>query len=148
MNSVIDVVMLYVFLVLLFRCTGKRTLHQATVFDLVLLLVIAEACQQALLGDDPSLTQAVVVITTLVLVDVALSVAKQRWIGVDRWLDGRPLLLVEDGRPLAERMRLSRVDEEDILVAARELQGLERIDQIRYAVLERDGRISIVPRRA
>jgi len=147
MAAVLSAILVYAFLIVLFRCAGKRTLHQATVFDLVLLLLIAEGAQQVLIGDDPSLTQAVVVISTLVLVDIALSVAKQRWKRVDNWLDGRPVVLLEGGRPLPESMRYSRVDEDDILEAARELRGIERLDQIRCAVLERDGKISIVPYR-
>ncbi len=59
-----------------------------------------------------------------------------------------PLLLVEDGRPLKKRMDKARVDEEDILASARQSQGLERMDQIKYAVLERSGGISIVPKQA
>lgn len=58
---------------------------------------------------------------------------------------GEPLIILENGRPLHDRMNRERVDEEDILEAARELQGLERLDQIRYAILERNGAITIVP---
>jgi uncharacterized membrane protein YcaP (DUF421 family) len=146
MSAVLHPILLYAFLVLLFRLAGKRTLHQATVFDLVLLLVISESAQQVLLEDDPSLTRALIVIATLVLMDIGLSLVKRRWPAADHWLDGRPLLLLDEGRPLQERMHRSRVDEGDILEAARELHGLERLEQIRYAVLERDGRISIIPR--
>jgi uncharacterized membrane protein YcaP (DUF421 family) len=56
------------------------------------------------------------------------------------------LVIVEDGKPLKDRMERARVDESDVLVAARERQGLERLDQIRYAVLERTGEISIIPK--
>jgi uncharacterized membrane protein YcaP (DUF421 family) len=146
MTPVVNAILLYTFLIVLFRCAGKRTLHQATVFDVVLLLIIAEAAQGVLVGEDPSLTQALVVIATLVLMDIGLSLVKQRWPRVEGWLDGRPLLILADGKPIEERMRRSRVGEDDILEAARELRGLERLEQIRYAVLERDGRISIVPR--
>jgi uncharacterized membrane protein YcaP (DUF421 family) len=146
MTAVVNAILLYTFLIVLFRCAGKRTLHQATVFDVVLLLIIAEAAQGVLVGEDPSLTQALVVIATLVLMDIGLSLVKQRWPGVEGWLDGRPLLILADGKPMEERMRRSRVGVDDILEAARELRGLERLEQIRYAVLERDGRISIVPR--
>jgi uncharacterized membrane protein YcaP (DUF421 family) len=137
---------LYGTFVVLFRCAGKRTLHEMTVFDLVLLLLIAEAAQVALIGDDPSLTHALVVIVTLVMIDVLLAFLKQRSHKVDRWLEGVPLVLVENGMPIAELMRRSAVDEDDILQAARERYGLERMDQIRLAVLERDGNISIIPR--
>ncbi|MEW5791769.1 MAG: YetF domain-containing protein [Pseudomonadota bacterium] len=65
----------------------------------------------------------------------------------DKLLEGAPLVIVEDGHLLWERMSKARVDEEDILTAARELQGLERMDQIKYAVRERGGGISVVPKR-
>jgi uncharacterized membrane protein YcaP (DUF421 family) len=145
-TAVFSALVLYAFLVVLFRCAGKRTLQQVTTFDFVLLLIIAEAAQQALTGADSSVTQAFTIIGTLVAADIALSLVKQRWKRADDWLTGRPLVLLEDGRLLEDRMRRSRVDRGDILEAARELQGLERLDQIRYAVLERDGHISIVPR--
>lgn len=64
---------------------------------------------------------------------------------IDRLIEGMPLIIVERGRPLEDRMRKSRVDLADIHTAAHELQGLERLDQIKYAVLERSGGISIVP---
>ncbi len=145
MAAIVRSLFLYGLMVVLFRCAGKRTLRDVTVFDLVLLLLIAEAAQQGLIGDDPSLTQAVVVITTLVMTDVVLALVKQRFPRVDRWLEGVPIVLLEDGEPLREVMRRSAVDESDILQAARERHGLERLDQIRFAVLERDGNISIVP---
>ena len=76
-----------------------------------------------------------------------MSLLKQRYKWVDRLLDDIPLLIVDDGKPLKDRMDKARVDEEDVLDAAREIHGLERMDQIRHAILERDGEISIIPRR-
>jgi uncharacterized membrane protein YcaP (DUF421 family) len=116
-----------------------------TTFDFVLLLIIAETTQQALLGDDFSVTNSVLLVSTLVTLDVALAFAKRRSRALDRFLEGVPLVVVEPGRPLEERMNNAGIDAEDVLSAARERQGLERMDQIRYAVLERNGVISIVP---
>ncbi|MEH1834145.1 MAG: YetF domain-containing protein [Nostoc sp.] len=73
------------------------------------------------------------------------TLCKQRSPQVEKFLDGVPLVIVEEGRPLKDRMAKARVDEDDILTAARQLQGLERMDQIKYAVLERSGGISIIP---
>ena len=148
MDSVLRAAAIYAFLLLVFRLAGKRSLAQITTFDFVLLLVIGEATQQALLGDDFSLTNAFVVILTLLGIDIALSLLKQRSPLMDKWLDDIPLVLVDDGKPLRDRMEKARVDESDILSAARELQGLERMDQIKYAVLERSGGISIIPKQA
>jgi uncharacterized membrane protein YcaP (DUF421 family) len=78
--------------------------------------------------------------------DIGLALLKERSPLVEKLIDGVPLVIVEDGRLLEGRMRWARVDEDDVLTAARETQGLERLDQIKYAVLERSGGISIIPR--
>ncbi len=71
---------------------------------------------------------------------------KRRSPRIEKLLEDEPLIIVEEGRPLLDRMKKVRVDEEDVLIAARILQGLERMDQIKYAVLERNGGISIIPK--
>jgi uncharacterized membrane protein YcaP (DUF421 family) len=118
MESVLRAAALYAILLLLFRVTGRRSLRETTPFDLVLLLVIGEATQQALLGEDFSLVNAVVVVTTLLLMDVALSLLKGRSATVERVIDGVPTILVADGKPIEDRLRRARVDLDDILEAA------------------------------
>ncbi len=147
MDSVIRAVVIYFLLLLLFRITGKRSLGQVTTFDFVLLLIIGEAVQNSLLGNDYSITNGVIAVTTLVLLDIIVSLAKQRSHFVAIWVEGTPLIIVDNGNPLKQRMKKARVDEEDVMEAARSLRGLERLDQIRWAVLERNGEISIVPKR-
>jgi uncharacterized membrane protein YcaP (DUF421 family) len=146
MDSVLRATAIYIFLLLIFRIAGRRTLAQMTNFDLLLLLLTGEATQQGLLGNDYSLTNAFLVILTLIGLDVGLSLWKQRSPQLDKLVDGVPMVIVDDGRPLKDRMDKARVDESDILTAARVLQGLERMDQIKYAVLERSGGISIIPK--
>jgi uncharacterized membrane protein YcaP (DUF421 family) len=146
MDAVIRAVLIYFFVWLMFRIAGKRTLAEATTFDFVLLLIISEATQQGLLGQDFSVTNACLVITTLVGLDIAMSLLKRWSPRLERMMDGQPLILVDDGRVLTERMHRARVDENDILEAARRLRGLERLDQIRFAVLEQSGGITIVPK--
>ncbi|MDQ3686673.1 MAG: DUF421 domain-containing protein [Acidobacteriota bacterium] len=145
MDAVLRGLAIYVFLLIVFRISGKRTLAQVTTFDFVLLLIVGEASQQALLGEDFSIANALIVITTLISLDIGLSLVKQRSPRIDKLIDGVPLVIVDDGRPLKERMDKSRVDEEDVLEQARHQHGLERMEQIKYAVLERDGNISIIP---
>jgi uncharacterized membrane protein YcaP (DUF421 family) len=145
MDTIVRAVAIYLVLLVLLRIAGRRTLSEMTAFDFVLLLVIGEATQQALLGEDFSLTTAVIVIVTLIGLDIGLSYVKALSPSLAAFLDGRPMILVEHGRPIAERLARSRVDEEDILEAARESRGLERMDQIRYAILEVSGGISIIP---
>lgn len=146
MEMVLRAASIYVFLLIIFRVAGKHSLAEITTFDFVLLLIIAEATQQGLLGEDFSVTTAFLAVITLVGIDTALSLLKQRWKVIGRLAEGVPLVIVENGRPLKEHMRKSRVDESDVLTAARMNQGLERMDQIKYAVLERSGGISIVPK--
>jgi uncharacterized membrane protein YcaP (DUF421 family) len=145
MESVLRAFAIYAVLLLLFRISGRRTLREMTAFDLVLLLIISEATQQAMIGDDFSFTNAVLVIATLLLTDIGLSLVKARSARVARVLEGVPTLLVAHGSALPGRLEHARLDEQDVLSAARELQGLERMEQIRFAVLETDGQISIVP---
>ncbi|MFB3818961.1 MAG: DUF421 domain-containing protein [Candidatus Methylomirabilales bacterium] len=145
MESVFRACFMYVFLWLVLRAAGKRTLAEATTFDFVLLLVISEASQQALLGNDFSVTHGVIIIVTLVLIDVLLSLLKIRFPRVDDVASGKAVVIVEGGRALLERMQKLRVDEDDVLEAARRLRGLERMDQIKYAVMEVNGGISVIP---
>lgn len=147
MEPLLRAFFMYVFLMVIVRISGKRTLAEVTTFDFVLLLVIGEAAQQGITGDDFSVTNAVVIITAMVFFDIMLSLVKERSFLMEKWMDGTPELLVSDGKVLKDRLRRARVDEFDILEAARKLRGIERMEEIRYAVLEKDGGISIIPRR-
>ena len=128
MEGVLRGLAIYAVLLLLFRVSGRRSLREMTPFDLVLLLIISEATQQALLGDDFSIVNAVLVITTLLLTDIGLSLVKRRSPRASLLLEGVPTLLVAHGRPLPGRLEHARLDEQDVLSAARHLQGLERMD--------------------
>lgn len=145
MDSVVRALLVYLFLMILFRVTGKRTLSQVTTFDFVLLLIIAAASQQALLGEDSSVMNSVIVITTLVAIDRLADFLGYRFPRFDRITESVPLVLVDDGKPLLDRLRKAQVTEDDILSSARSTRGLERMDQIRYAVLEKSGGISVIP---
>ena len=147
MESVIRGVAVYLFLLIVFRISGKRTLSQATSFDLVLLLIISETIQQALVDNDHSITNGFLLVITLIGMAILLAWLKQVSPKLEMLLDGQAVIVVDNGRMLQREMNKSRVDKEDILSAARNLHGLERMDQIQYAILERDGNISIIPAR-
>lgn len=148
MDSVMRAFAIYAFLLVVFRILGRRSMADISTFDFVLLLIIGEATQQAQLGNDFSVTNACLVIATLLIADVGLSLLKRASPRMDRLLEGVPLVLVEDGRPRRELMHRARVDDSDILQAARDKMGLERMEDIKYAVLERSGGISIIPLRS
>jgi uncharacterized membrane protein YcaP (DUF421 family) len=145
MESVVRAVAIYGVLLILFRFTGKRSLGQITTFDFILLLIISEAVQNGMVGESYSLTNAFILVLTLIVIDVGLSLLKRRAPGIEKWLEGVPVVIVEHGRPLVDRMQKARVDESDVLSFARRQHGLERMEQIKYAVLERSGDISIIP---
>ncbi|MEK0361806.1 MULTISPECIES: DUF421 domain-containing protein [unclassified Pseudomonas] len=146
MDSVLRAAAIYLVVLVVFRLAGRRTLSELTTFDFVLLLIIGEATQQALLGDDFSIANATLVIVSLVTFDIALSLLKNKSQWFAKLIDGEPMIIVEYGQLLERRVRKARIDENDILEAARHSQGLERIDQIKFAILEKDGKISIIPR--
>lgn len=145
MDSVYRAFAIYCFLLIIFRISGKRTLAEITTFDLLLTLIISEATQQAMISRDNSVTGAIVLITTLVGLDILLSVLKQRFHSLAKIIDGEPIVVLRDGKILHERAKMERIDKDDILAAARKLHGLERLEQIKYAVVEEGGGISIIP---
>lgn len=145
MNSVLRAAVVYLFLLLIFRLAGNRSAAQITAFDLILLLIVSESIQEAMITDDYSLTNAFLVVITLVGLDIMMSLWKQRSERVEKVLDGVPILVIEDGKLHHARMKMERVDEGDILNAAREHHGLERLDQIKHAIVEASGGITIVP---
>lgn len=146
MDAIARAAAIYLALMVLFRIAGRRSLAEVTPFDFVLLLIIGEATQQALLGKDFSITNAVLTIVTLLLFDIGLSLAKTRIPALSKWLEGVPTVIVADGKPLQRQMHKARLTEDDVLEAARRLQGIHRLDDIQYAVVEVSGGISIVPR--
>ena len=146
MDSILRGIAVYIFLLFIFRIAGKRTLSQTTTFDLVLLLIISETTQQAMVDDDHSITNGMLLTMTLVGMTILLSVLKEKFPKLDLALEGAPLILIDQGKLLRDRMEKCRVDEGEILSAARMTQGLVAMDQIQYAILERNGDISIIPK--
>lgn len=147
MESVIRGAAVYLILLLIMRLSGRRTLSEITAFDFVLLLIIAETTQQALLGEDFSITNAVVLIVTLIVIDIGLSYLKEWSPLAAKLLEGTPTVLIRDGKIDRHALRRSRVEVSDVLSSARRKQGLENVDQVKHAVLETDSGISIVPRK-
>ena len=136
---------IYLYLLVLFRVLGKRALAQLSSFDLILFLVLSEAIQNALVDDDTSVVMGLTVITTFLMLDRWLAVLKRRYPGFEKLTEGDPLLLVEGGKVIERNAKKSRITNADILQTARESHGLESMDQIKYAILETSGAISIIP---
>jgi uncharacterized membrane protein YcaP (DUF421 family) len=145
MDSVIKSLVVYFVLWLVVRSTGRRTLGQLTVFDFILFLIIGGAAQRALMAQDYSLTHAFLVIATFVIIDIGVSFVERDVPGIAKILKGVPTVVVENGHVLSGRLRRARIIEDDILEAAR-AHGLERMDEIKFAILEASGGISIIPK--
>jgi uncharacterized membrane protein YcaP (DUF421 family) len=136
---------IYLYLLVLFRVLGKRALAQLSSFDLILFLILSEAIQNALVDDDTSVVMGLTVITTFLMLDRTLAVLKRRYPGFEKLTEGDPLLLVEGGKVIERNAKKSRITNADILQTARESHGLESMDEIKYAILETSGAISIIP---
>ena len=145
MDTVLRSAAVYIFLLVIFRISGKRSLSQLTTFDFILLLIISEATQQALVGNDFSILNAFVVVASLVLLDLMFSWMENRWPAFGRVVGSLPVVIVDHGRMLEDRAKREGVTLPEILTAGRETHGLERLEQIKYAILERHGGISVVP---
>lgn len=145
MDMVIRALAIYIILIVVFKIAGRRALLQMTSFDLILLLIISEATQQALLGSDFSVTGAMLTIVTLIVVDICFGFIKKKIHGADDLLDGTSVILVENGNFFAEKLRKADISPEDILLAARIDHGITERQKIKYAILERNGHISIIP---
>jgi uncharacterized membrane protein YcaP (DUF421 family) len=148
MESILRGAATYLFVWLIFRAAGKRSLSEITTFDAVLMLIISETTQASLIDNDNSLTNTVLLILTILGIDVFLSCIKQRYHRVERIMDGAPVVLLDDRGLHETSMAKERVDRHDILNAARHLQGLANLDEIEYVVIETTGDITIVPKRA
>ena len=145
MDSVIKATVVFFVLWAIIWISGRRTLGEMTAFDFVLFLIIGGSTQRAITGQDYSLTNALLLVSTFIILDIGLSVIELKWPPSRRFLNGMPMILVENGYVLSGRMRRARITEDNILEAARRLHGLERLEQIKFAILEGSGEITIVP---
>lgn len=136
---------IYLFLLIAFRFTGKRQVGQLTPFDLVVLLVISNIVQNALIGNDTSIGGGLIgVVTILVLnalfVELTFRSSKARHI-----LEQKPTLLIHNGHILQANMNRERINIDELLQALRE-HSLTEPGQVRIAILEEDGKISVIPK--
>ena len=131
----------FVLIFLVTRAMGRRELSSMEPFDLILLVVIGDLVQQGVTQSDQSLTGATTVISTLGLLTVATAWLSFRFRALRPVLEGEPILLVADGRLLERNLRRERITREEIAAEAR-LQQIGSLDDVRFAVLETNGRIS------
>jgi len=134
----------YIVIVLLMRLTGRRQLGQMTPFDLVLILLIANAVQNAMVGPDVTILGGVVAAAALLATDQVFTRLVERVPRARRIFQGEPILLVSDGELLESHLHTSGLTADLVLQACRE-HGFDDLRQVKVAILEIDGTISIVP---
>jgi uncharacterized membrane protein YcaP (DUF421 family) len=144
-SSVLRAAIIYILVLAVMRLAGKRTLAELTTFDLVVLLIISEAIQPALVADDTRIVSAILIVLTILGIDATLGLVKEKSPKAAKVLDDVPSVLVRDGVVNVEALERERIDTDEILEAARHQLGLESFDQVRFAILERTGGISIIP---
>jgi uncharacterized membrane protein YcaP (DUF421 family) len=137
-------VVVFFFIFLVTRAVGRRELNSLEPFDIILLVVIGDLVQQGVTQSDYSLTGAILVVSTIAVLTVALSYLSFRFRRLRPVLEGEPLVLVENGRPIQRNLRRERITLEELQAAARE-QQLASLERVHLAVLETNGRISFIP---
>jgi uncharacterized membrane protein YcaP (DUF421 family) len=143
-DIVLRTVVIYLVILIGLRLAGKREIGQMTVFDLVVLLLIANAVQNAMLGPDTSLAGGILAAVVLLVLNAVVAQLRLRWPRLRRMVEGSPTLLVLRGEVIAEHMRREGLDQETLEAALRE-HGVADLSQVEMAVLEIDGSISVVP---
>jgi uncharacterized membrane protein YcaP (DUF421 family) len=147
MSIVIRAAAGYFILLFAVRLIGRRTASMMAPFDLVLLFLFGGIVIGAVVGEDHSLVGAISAVFTIGLMHILVSWAKLRFRIISRIVDGTPVVVFEHGRWNDERMRALRLTKQDIMAAARQ-RGIERLEQVRYAIAERDGKIAIIENKA
>ena len=145
MDLVFRALVLFTGVYLLLRVVGRRELAQMQPIDFVLLIVLGDAIQQGLTQDDYSVTGAMIVITTIAAIQVSVSWFAFRFKRVRHFLEGEPLVLVQDGELLNENLRRARLAPEELAEEAR-ISQVASLSDVAWAILEPSGKISFIPK--
>jgi uncharacterized membrane protein YcaP (DUF421 family) len=143
-NIVLRTAAIYLVILIGLRLAGKREMGQMTVFDLVVLLLIANAVQNAMVGPDTSLVGGILAAVVLLALNAVVARLRLRWPRLRRIVEGSPTLLVLRGEVIPDHLRREGLDQEILEVALRE-HGVAELSEVEMAVLEIDGSISVVP---
>ena len=145
MDLVLRAIVVFVLILVITRAVGRRELSSMEPFDLILLVVMGDLIQQGVTQSDYSLTGAMIVIVTIAVLTVATAYLSFRFRRLRPLLEGEPIVLVADGRVLTANLRRQRMTVEEILAEARQ-QSIAGLEDIHYAVLETNGRVSFLQR--
>jgi uncharacterized membrane protein YcaP (DUF421 family) len=143
MELVIRATVIYWFLWLVVRGTGKRSLAEISPLDLLIIVVLGDFVQQGVTGEDMSVTGAIIVVSTFVLWMLLGDLVARRSRTVRRVFEGEPVIVVSDGKPLVDRIRIERLTLDEVYGAARE-HGFGDLTDVKVGVLEADGNFSFI----
>src|SRR5207244_2388054 len=143
MDIALRAFVLFWFIVLVTRVTGRRELSSLGPFDLVLLIVLGDAIQQGLTQDDYSVTGALIAVSTIALMQLASSYLSFRSRRVRAIMEGDPIIIVQDGKPVTKNLRRLRMTTDELAEEARG-QGIASLDDVRWAIAEASGTVSFI----
>lgn len=143
MDIVVRAALAFLFIFILTRILGRRELNSLEPFDLILLVMLGDLVQQGITQSDFSVTGLMLAAGTIALMTVLISYLGFRFRRLRPILDGEPIVIVQDGKPIDANLRRERLTEEELMSQAR-LQGIENLDQIKWAVLEKTGAVSFI----
>jgi uncharacterized membrane protein YcaP (DUF421 family) len=141
---VLRTAIVYLFLVVVLRVSGKREVGQMSILELIVILIISDAVQNSMVGENTTIWGGLVAVLTLVGLDAVIKVIAHRSRRVRHAIEGEPRLLVRDGKLLERAIEEEHVEAEEVRAAIR-AHGIARVDDVRLAVLEVDGSISVIP---
>jgi uncharacterized membrane protein YcaP (DUF421 family) len=145
MDLVIRATVGFLFVFLLTRTVGRRELSSLEPFDLIMLVMIGDLVQQGITQNDFSVTGMLLVGSTVALLTVAVSYTNFRFPKLRPVLEGEPVIVVQDGKPIERNLRRNRITMEELRALAR-VQQIPSLDEVQWAVLETSGQISFIPR--
>jgi uncharacterized membrane protein YcaP (DUF421 family) len=143
MDIVLRAVAVFAFLYLLMRIVGRRELSTLEPFDLILLVILGDAVQQGLTQDDYSLTGSFLAVGTIAILQLIVSYTNFHVPRLRPILNGEPIVIVQDGKPIERNLRRERVTIEDLMTAARR-QSIASLDDVAWAVMETSGEITFI----
>ena len=143
MDIVYRGIAIYFFIYLLTRVIGRRELGSLEPFDLILLIILGDSVQQGLTQDDYSVTGVFIAVGTIATLQVATSYVSFRVPRLRSVLEGEPIVIVQDGKPIERNLKRERLTGDDLAEAARK-QGIGSLDDVAWAVMETSGAISFI----
>jgi uncharacterized membrane protein YcaP (DUF421 family) len=146
MDLVLRAIVLFAFMYLLTRVMGRRELSSLEPFDLILLIVLGDSIQQGLTQDDYSVTGAVIAVGTIAVMQIIVSYSSFRFRWARSFLNGDPIVLIQDGEVIDRNLRRERITHEELAEQARG-QQIAKLEDVQWAVFEPSGAISFIPKK-